>query len=180
MSFLEKNFPFLNDFLEGCQSFNNFYEKNIDDPDFQVLIKKLKIYEKFLITIEKLDNDNTDMLFGKVEKDKDYFNNMIFDKKTKLYPLNKDALIQFDDDSFTLNTNTSEDSSDSESVSSLDDINSQNSDKEDDEFINNPETVYVNKMFAKAIIEFNIRKDYKDIRADKIEDEGNVEEISDV
>ncbi len=165
MSFLEKNFPFLNDFLEGCQQFNSYYEKDPNDPNFQILVKKLRIYEKFLVTIEKLNNDQTEIFFEKVEKDKDYFSNFILEKKTKLYAFDKEALTQFDNDSFTLNT--SSDSSDSESVSSLDDINSQNSDKDED---NNLETQYVNKMFAKSLIEFNIRKELKDIRADKVEE----------
>jgi hypothetical protein len=162
MSFLEENFPFLTDFIQGCTQFNSYYEKDPDDPNFQILVKKLKIYEKFLLTIEKLNNEESEILFEKVEKDKDYFSKLILEKKTKLYAFDKEALTQFDNNSFTLNT--SSDSSDSESVSSLDDINSQNSDKEDND---DPESVYVNKMFAKSLIEYNIRKELKDIRADK-------------
>jgi hypothetical protein len=184
MSKFSEKFLFLNSFVNGFKDFDKYFLENdekIDSPEFNELFKKLYIMQSFLIAIEKINKEQTEFLADKIEKDEDIFKKKLVEmlnennpgKNTWMFDRYSNTVTQFidDNDNFKLVSSESDDDiDDNSSISSLDDINSQ--DSEIDEKGNEEEqkeNELVNRMFAKSLVEFNMRKETKDLRADKVE-----------
>ena len=181
MSKFSEKFIFLNSFVNGFKDFDNYFQQNgdkIDSPEYMDLFKKLHIMQTFLVAIEKMNKEQTDFLVDKIAKDEDIFKKKLVEmlnendsKNCWMFDRFSNTLTQFTDDNENFKPLSSSDSGDSTSISSLDDINSKDSDSEDENMNedNIKENEIVNIMFAKSLVEFNMRKETKDLRADKIE-----------
>jgi len=181
MSKFSEKFLFLNSFVNGFKDFDNYFTQNdekIDSPEYNELFKKLFIMQSFLVAIEKMNKEQTEFLAEKIEKDEDIFKKKLVEmlnennssKNTWMFDRYSNTLTQFTDDNDNFKLVSSDSDDDNSSISSLDDINSQDSESDDKgNEEEQQENELVNKMFSKSLVEFNMRKETKDLRADKVE-----------
>ena len=179
MESLEQKFSYLDDFIRSFKSFSIIYEeKKNDGISFESIFKRLNLIEKFIFTIsQELDMEKVDKLSEKCDSDREFLIKMInksIDKTDKVF----NPIEAFLNDSSS--DSSSEDSDeDKSSESSIDDINSKDSDstesEENDEELEK-ERNELNKMIAKSILEFNMRREMKDFGVEKKEEDNDDEE----
>jgi hypothetical protein len=177
MGSLEQKFSYLDDFMRSFKTFSKLYEEKKDsDISFESIFKRLSLIEKFIFTVsQELDIEKVDRLSEKCSKDPEFLvrivNNSINNSSTKSDKVFNPIEAFLNDSSSDSSEKSDED--DKSSVSSIDDINSKDSDSTDSEDNDSnikEEMNELNKMIAKSILEFNMRRELKDFRVEKNED----------
>ncbi len=168
MSLIKHKYPNIANFIDGVNGFDEFYTKNLD---FNDLFVKLDIVENFMHNImENLDVFKAEELNKKLKTDPNLFMKAIdyINKDEQCLPeKNKTLYIDSESSDEILNLEN-----DKESVSSLDDMNSKDSDMDDNDLDedNIRENRELKIMFSKSLIELNIRRNHRDIFAEKIKE----------
>jgi hypothetical protein len=183
MGSLEQKFSYLDDFMRSFKTFSKLYEEKKDsDISFESIFKRLNLIEKFIFIVsQKLDVEKVDRLSEKCNKDPEFLfriinnsDNKSDNKSDKVFnPIEAFLNDSSSDSSEKSDKDEDEDEDDKSSVSSIDDINSKDSDSTDSEDNDSnikEELNGLNKMIAKSILEFNMRRELKDFGVEKNED----------
>ncbi len=164
MSIIKDKYKDLFDFFKCLNEFEKETNNGISqEPEYQNIIKKLDILQIFIKNVmNNINEEQTNKLYEKIQKDEEYFYKLFTEKNNNYYLDKKNILTQFD--SSDESKSSSENSSTITDMSSLDDINSKNSEIDSDDDIDEDDEI-TTKLFAKSLIELNIRKNQRDFIA---------------